>query len=204
MNPFWRLISFVAHWHSQEQSEEFKLGNWRDYPCDGSNTNIEAEESEHAYACTYPYTPSITSDPPNPHNCPPGWTAYRESCYYYGGKQGAGTGGKSWQEAQQDCENMRMIHPVFANVHVGLAVIWGAYDNAYIHSMFGSDEAGRIGYDAHEGWIGLQIKKDSASSAGDDYSYHWWDNTEVVYSNWGDGEPVADHIHVPSGQVPGD
>jgi len=194
-------LNILAHWHSQEQTEEFKLGSWRDYPCDSSNQNIEKKQSQHAYACTYPYTPGISSDPPNPHNCPPGWVPFRDSCYFYGGVEGGNTQNhKSWQEAQQGCENMKDKFPVFANASVGLAVIWGAYDNAFIHSMFGSDQANRIGHKAIEAWVGLQVKADNVTTHGDAYSYHWWDGSEMVYSNWGDREPQADTVHLPSGQ----
>ena len=85
----------AAHWGSAQDSGDFYVGQWRDYPCDDSNPNLNPTQSQHSYVCSTPYDTSQKKEYPNPYNCPDGWIPLRESCYLYTGLN------QGWDDALQ-------------------------------------------------------------------------------------------------------
>ena len=73
----------AAHWGNAQTTGEFYVGQWRDYPCDDTNQDINPSQSSHSYVCSMPYQSGETKSYPNHYKCPDGWIPRGESCYLW-------------------------------------------------------------------------------------------------------------------------
>ena len=183
----------AAHWGSAQDSGDFFVGQWRDYPCDASNPDMNPSNSQHSYVCSNPYESGLQIEYPNEYNCPDGWVPLRESCYLYTGQNMA------WDQALSTCQAYAQSLPELKGKHVGLPIIRNPYEQSLVYSFFGSDGANRgkgTGALFEQPWLGVtaQEVRTTGDSGGKQFQFKNWDDTVMTYSYWANGEPNHSEI----------